>query len=74
MGRALRGPQRRPPGRPRALAENAALARELAAWSRGRGKLTAAARIAEEAELEELYHEQVRRMLEGLEPSDPDPA
>ena len=58
----------------RALAENAALARKLATWARQRGDPTAAARIAEEAELEELYYEQVRRMLEDLAPSAPEPA
>ena len=58
----------------RALAENAALARELAAWSRERGNLAAAARIEEEAALEERYHEQVRGMLEGLETNEPEPA
>ena len=58
----------------RALAENAALAHKLAAWSRERGDLSAAARIAEEAELEELYREQVERMLEGLEPIGPPPS
>lgn len=51
----------------RALAENAALARKLTAWSRERGNLAAAVRIEEEAELEDLYYQQVQRMLEGLE-------
>ena len=58
----------------RALAENAALARKLAAWSRERGNVTAAARIEEEAALEERYYQQVWRMLEGLEPIGPPPA
>jgi hypothetical protein len=58
----------------RALAENAALARKLAAWSRERGNPATAARIVEEAELEERYHEQVERMLEGLESIGPEPA
>jgi hypothetical protein len=52
----------------RALAENAALARKLAFWSRERGNVGAAARIEEEAAVEEQYYEQVRSMLEGLEP------
>jgi hypothetical protein len=51
----------------RALAENAALARKLAAWSRGRGNEAAATRIDEEAVVEEGYYEQVRHMLDGLE-------
>ncbi len=57
----------------RALAENAALARKLAAWSRERGNEATAARIEEEAVLEEQHHEQVHRMLEGLEPLGPPP-
>jgi two-component system, chemotaxis family, protein-glutamate methylesterase/glutaminase len=52
----------------RALAENAALARKLAVWSRERGNVSAVARIEEEAAVEEQYYEQVRSMLEGLEP------
>ena len=52
----------------RALAENAALARKLAVWSRERGNLSAGARIEAEAVVEEQYYEQVRSMLEGLEP------
>ena len=58
----------------RALAENAALARKLAAWSRERGNLAAAARIDAEADSETQYYEQVRVMLEELEPREPEPA
>ena len=51
----------------RSLAENAALARKLAVWSRERGNVSAASRIEEEAHLEEQYYGQVQRMLEGLD-------
>ena len=50
------------------------IAENTAAWSRERGNVTAAVRIAGEAELAELYHEQIERMLEGLEPIGPGPA
>ena len=57
----------------RALAENTALARQLAVWSRERGNLAAAARIEAEAASEAQYYAQVRAMLEDLEQSGPDP-
>jgi hypothetical protein len=56
----------------RALAENAALARKLAAWSRERGNLAAAARIEAEADSEAQYAQQIRAMLEDLETSGPE--
>ena len=51
----------------RSLEENAALAWELAAWTRQRGNTAAAARLEEEAGAEERHLEQARRMLDGLE-------
>jgi hypothetical protein len=57
----------------RALAENAALAWKLAAWSRARGNLAAAARIDAEADLEAQYYAQVQAMLDGLKTPDPEP-
>ena len=54
----------------RHLAENAALARELAAWANERGDARAAARLAEEANYEARGYEQVRRLLDGLETED----
>lgn len=50
----------------RALAENAALARELAVWTRGQGNGAAAARLEEEAVEEDRLSDQVRRMAQDL--------
>ena len=50
----------------RALAENAALARRLAGWTREQGNLEAAAGLEREAAEEDRLYEQVRHMLEGL--------
>jgi hypothetical protein len=50
----------------RALAENAALARRLAAWTREQGNLTAAAELEREADEEDGLYEQVQHMVEGL--------
>ena len=57
----------------RALAENAAVARKLAAWTRERDNLAAAARLEVEARIEEQFLEQVRQMLEGLQGAEPGP-
>ena len=53
----------------RALAENAALARKLAEWARGRGDPAAAIRIEEEAADDLQLAEQIGLMLEGLPPA-----
>jgi hypothetical protein len=58
----------------RALAEQAALARKLAAGSRARGDLAAAARIEAEADSAARYYQQIQTMLEGLEPRESEPA
>src|SRR5262245_20402031 len=50
----------------RALAENAALARHLADWARGRGDATTARRLDEEAASEEIGFQQVYLLLDGL--------
>jgi hypothetical protein len=50
----------------RALAENAALARRIAASAERRGDATVAARLEAEAREEERLHAQVRAMLDGL--------
>lgn len=50
----------------RSLAENAALARRLAAWTREQGNDEAAARLEEEAADEDRLYEQVRATLDGL--------
>jgi two-component system chemotaxis response regulator CheB len=50
----------------RALAENAALARKLAEWTRARGNEAAARRLEEEAADNHRLGEQVGRMLEEL--------
>ena len=50
----------------RALAENAALARRLATWTREQGNLEAAAALEREAAQEDQLFEQVRQMVEGL--------
>jgi len=50
----------------RSLAENAALARELATWARERGNERTAARLEEEAASEAQAFEQVQRMLGDL--------
>jgi len=50
----------------RALAENAALARRLATWTREQGNLEAAAALEREAAQEDQLFEQVRGMVEGL--------
>jgi two-component system chemotaxis response regulator CheB len=50
----------------RALAENAALARRLAAWTREQGNVEAAKQLEEEAAQEDRLSEQVRGMVEGL--------
>ncbi len=54
----------------RALAENAALAHKLAAWTREHGNPAAAVRLAEEAETEDRFLEQVQEMLRGVEAVD----
>ena len=50
----------------RALAENAALARRIAASSEARGDTAVAARLEAEAQEEDQLYVQVRAMLEGL--------
>ena len=50
----------------RALAENAALARRLAASAERRGDSAVAARLEQEAQDEDRLYAQVRAMLEGL--------
>jgi hypothetical protein len=50
----------------RALAENAALARRLARWTREQGNLAAAAELEREADEEDRLYEQVRHMVEDL--------
>jgi two-component system, chemotaxis family, protein-glutamate methylesterase/glutaminase len=50
----------------RALAENGALARRLAAWAAARGESETAALLAREAAEEERLRDQVRAMLDGL--------
>jgi two-component system, chemotaxis family, protein-glutamate methylesterase/glutaminase len=50
----------------RALAENVALARKLAAWTRARGNEAAASRLEHEAADDQRLTEQVASMLEGL--------
>src|SRR5829696_3840107 len=56
----------------RELAENAALARRLAAWARERGDARMASRLDEEAASEDQAYEQVRSMLDGLDGDEPD--
>jgi hypothetical protein len=58
----------------RALAENAALARRLAASAERRGDTGVAARLVEEAREEDRLYEQVRAALEGLPQAQPDGA
>jgi hypothetical protein len=55
----------------RALADNAALARRLAAWARGRGDLHISTRLDEEARMEDECLRQVQQMLDGLEGTGP---
>jgi hypothetical protein len=50
----------------RALAENAALARRLAAWTREQGNVEAAEQLEQEAVAEDRLYEQVRGMVAGL--------
>ncbi len=50
----------------RALAENAALARRLATWTREQGNLAAAAELERAAAEEGQLFEQVLRMVDGL--------
>jgi hypothetical protein len=50
----------------RALAENAALARKLAEWTRARGNAAAALRLEQEAAEDRRLGEQIAGMLEGL--------
>ena len=50
----------------RELAENAALARHLAAWAHARGDVDVARRLEEEAVAEDTAYEQVQAMLDGL--------
>jgi two-component system, chemotaxis family, protein-glutamate methylesterase/glutaminase len=50
----------------RALAENAALARRLAVWTRDQGNLEAAAALEREAAQEDRLFDQARQMLDGL--------
>jgi two-component system chemotaxis response regulator CheB len=52
----------------RILAENAALARDLAEVGRALGKGSVAARLEQEAALEQRHLQQVQVMLEGLAP------
>jgi len=54
----------------RSLAENAALARHLADWARGRGDMQMASRLDEEATSEDDAYTQVRSLLDGLELDD----
>ncbi len=58
----------------RALAENAALARRLAASAEKRGDAAVAARLEAEARDEDRLYAQVRAMLEGLPEPDGDGA
>ena len=58
----------------RALAENAALARRIAASAERRGDAVVAARLEAEAREEERLYAQVRAMLDGLPESAPDGA
>jgi hypothetical protein len=55
----------------RSLAENAALARRLAALANERGDLLVGMRLEEEAQEEDRLYEQVRAMVEGLPGTDP---
>jgi two-component system chemotaxis response regulator CheB len=50
----------------RALAENAALARHIAASAAVRGDITVAVRLEAEAQEEDRLYAQIRTMLEGL--------
>ena len=50
----------------RVLAENAALARKLAEWTRERGNDAATLRLLEEAADDERLFEQVSQLLDGL--------
>jgi two-component system chemotaxis response regulator CheB len=50
----------------RALAENAALARQLAGWTREHGNPAAAEALEREAKDEDRLFEQVRGMVDGL--------
>jgi hypothetical protein len=50
----------------RALAENAALARHIAASAQGRGDAAVAVRLEDEAQEGDRLYAQVRAMLEGL--------
>ena len=54
----------------RSLAENAALARELADLGRALGKERVATHLEEEAATEERHLAEVRAMLDGLEEDD----
>ena len=54
----------------RSLAENAALARELAELGRALGKESLATHLEEEAATEERHHAQVRAMLDDLQEDD----
>jgi two-component system chemotaxis response regulator CheB len=54
----------------RILAENAALAHDLAALGRALGKDTLAARLEQEAAQEQRYFEQVQVMLEAIAQDD----
>lgn len=54
----------------RELAENAALARHLATWARGRGDAQMARRLEEEAVSEDTAYQQVQAMLDGLDGAD----
>jgi two-component system chemotaxis response regulator CheB len=56
----------------RSLAENAALARRLAGWTREHGNLEAANELENEARAEDGLYEQVRAMLKDL-PQPPPP-
>jgi hypothetical protein len=55
-----------------ALAENAALARHLAAWARIRGDEQVARRLDEEAVAGDDAHTQVQALLDGLDTVEPD--
>jgi hypothetical protein len=54
----------------RALAENAALARHIAASAQRRGDTAVAVRLEAEAQEEDRLYAQIRAMLEGLPDSD----
>ena len=56
----------------RALAENAALARHIAASAQRRGDTAVAARLETEAQEEDRLYAQVRSMLDGLPQPDRD--